>query len=60
MVIAVAVVLLVAALALGCTCGKRKTAELRQKFGSEYNRAVLVHGSERKAEAKLDGSREAG
>jgi hypothetical protein len=32
---------------------KRKTAALRQKFGSEYNRAVLVHGSERKAEAKL-------
>ena len=33
---------------------KRKTAALRQKFGSEYNRAVLVHGSERKAEAKLE------
>jgi hypothetical protein len=32
---------------------KRKTAALREKFGSEYNRAVLVHGSERKAEAKL-------
>jgi hypothetical protein len=32
----------------------RKTAALRQKFGSEYNRAVLVHGSERKAEAKLE------
>jgi hypothetical protein len=33
---------------------KRKSAALRQKFGSEYNRAVLVHGSERKAEAKLE------
>jgi len=33
---------------------KRKTAALRQKFGSEYNRAVLVHGSESKAEAKLE------
>ena len=32
---------------------KRKSAALRQKFGSEYNRAVLVHGSEQKAEAKL-------
>lgn len=32
----------------------RKTAVLRKKFGSEYNRAVLVHGSERKAEAKLE------
>jgi len=29
------------------------TADLRQKFGSEYDRAVLTHGSERKAEAKL-------
>jgi hypothetical protein len=33
---------------------KRKSAALRQKFGSEYNRAVLVHGSEKKAEAKLE------
>ncbi len=30
------------------------TAGLRKKFGSEYDRAVLVHGSERKAEAKLE------
>jgi len=29
------------------------TASLRQKFGPEYDRAVLTHGSERKAEAKL-------
>jgi hypothetical protein len=29
------------------------TAGLRQKFGPEYDRAVLTHGSERKAEAKL-------
>lgn len=29
------------------------TAELKQKFGSEYDRAVLTHGSERRAEAKL-------
>jgi len=32
---------------------KSKTAGLRQKFGSEYQRAVLAHGSERKAEEKL-------
>jgi len=32
---------------------RRKTAALRTKFGSEYNRAVLVHGSKRIAEAKL-------
>jgi hypothetical protein len=29
------------------------TAELRQKFGPEYDRAVQQHGSERKAETKL-------
>ena len=29
------------------------TADLRQALGPEYDRAVLVHGSERKAEAKL-------
>jgi hypothetical protein len=32
---------------------RRKTAALRQKFGSEYHTAVIVHGSERKAEANL-------
>jgi hypothetical protein len=30
------------------------TAYLRQKFGPEYERAVQKHGSERKAEAKLE------
>jgi hypothetical protein len=33
---------------------RRTTAGLRQKFGSEYDRAVLAHGSERKAESKLE------
>ena len=32
---------------------RKTTAVLRQKFGPEYDRAVLTHGSERKAEAKL-------
>jgi hypothetical protein len=32
---------------------RHTTADLRHKFGSEYERAVLTHGSERKAEAKL-------
>jgi cell division protein YceG involved in septum cleavage len=32
---------------------RRKTKALRLKDGSEYNRAVLEHGSGRKAEAKL-------
>ena len=52
MIVIAVVVLLVAALA-ALYMRRRKTAALRQKFGSEYNRAVLVHGSERKAEAKL-------
>jgi hypothetical protein len=51
-VIAVAVVLFVAALSW-LYMRKRKSTALRQKFGSEYNRAVLVHGSERKAETTL-------
>jgi hypothetical protein len=33
---------------------RRTTAGLRQKFGPEYDRAVLAHGSERKAESKLE------
>jgi hypothetical protein len=32
---------------------KGKTAGFRHRFGSEYERAVLEHGSPRKAEAKL-------
>jgi hypothetical protein len=51
-VIAVVVVLCIAAAWLYMR--KRRTAALREKFGSEYTRAVLVHGSERKAEAKLE------
>ena len=52
LVIAVVVIFFIAALAW-LLMQRRKTAALRQKFGSEYNRAVLVHGSERKAEEKL-------
>src|SRR6202451_3310870 len=33
---------------------RHTTADLRHKFGPEYERAVLTHGSERKAEAKLE------
>lgn len=32
---------------------RRKTARLRNLFGSEYDRAVTQHGSERSAEAQL-------
>jgi hypothetical protein len=33
---------------------KATTADLREKFGPEYDRAVRVHGSGRKAETKLE------
>jgi hypothetical protein len=52
LIVIAGVVLLVVGLSWGYV-RRRKTAALRQKFGSEYNRAVLVHGSEEKAEAKL-------
>ncbi|MGA8149625.1 MAG: hypothetical protein WB952_01515 [Terriglobales bacterium] len=53
-VIAVAVILIIAALAWGYARKRRSTtADLRHKFGPEYERALREHGSERKAEAKL-------
>jgi hypothetical protein len=51
--IVIAVVVVLCIVAAWLFMRKRKTAALREKFGSEYNRAVLVHGSERKAEEKL-------
>ncbi len=50
-----AVVILAGAVIIWMLVRKRRrtTANLRQKFGAEYERAVLTHGSERKAEAKL-------
>jgi hypothetical protein len=53
-VLVVVVILMIGALAwLYMRRRKSTTADLRQKFGPEYERAVLAHGSERKAEAKL-------
>jgi hypothetical protein len=53
--LAVAVILVIAGLAwLYLRKRKSTTAVLRKKFGPEYDRAVKVHGSERKAEAKLE------
>jgi hypothetical protein len=37
---------------------RQKTARLRERFGPEYDRAVLTHGSAGKAEAKLVGREE--
>src|ERR1700686_729086 len=50
-----AVVILIIAVLAWLYVRKRRstTADLRQKFGPEYERAVQKHGSERKAEAKL-------
>ena len=47
------VILIIAVLAVLYMRKRRSTtADLRQKFGPEYERAVQKHGSERKAEAK--------
>ena len=51
--VAVLVIIVVVALALYMRKRKNNTAELRDRFGPEYDRAVQTHGSERKAEAKL-------
>ena len=54
-IVLAAVVIVIIAVAAWLYVRKRRgtTADLKQKFGSEYERAVLTHGSERKAEAKL-------
>jgi hypothetical protein len=52
--LAVAVLMvIVVAVALYVRKRKNTSAELRDRFGPEYARAVQQHGSERKAEAKL-------
>jgi hypothetical protein len=48
-----ALVVVIVAVALYMRKRKNTTAELRDRFGTEYERAVHEHGSERKAEAKL-------
>ncbi len=52
-VAAAVVLLIVIAGALYMRKRQKTTAELRDRFGPEYDRAVRQHGSERKAEAKL-------
>src|ERR1039457_4219375 len=55
LIVLTAVVILVIAVLAWLYVRKRRStsADLRKKFGPEYERAVLEHGSERKAEAKL-------
>src|SRR5580700_4691785 len=56
LIVLAAVVILIIAGAAWLYMRKRRntTAVLRKKFGPEYDRAVLVHGAGRKAEAKLE------
>src|ERR1700720_371777 len=50
-----AVIVIIAVLAWLYVRKRRSTTEdLRQKFGPEYDREVLKHGSERKAQSKLE------
>lgn len=55
LIVLAVVLILILAIAAVLHMRKRKTtsAALREKFGTEYQRALLVHGSERKAEAAL-------
>ena len=53
--LAAVVILVIAVLAWVCLQKRRsRTADLRKKFGPEYDRAVRAHGGERKAEGKLE------
>ena len=53
--LAVVVIVIIAVLAVLYVRRRRNTtAALRKKFGPEYDRAVVVHGSGRKAETKLE------
>ncbi|MGA3033718.1 MAG: hypothetical protein ABSD70_10570 [Terracidiphilus sp.] len=47
------VVIVVIAVGMYLQHRKAKTATLRNRFGSEYDRAIQEHGSSQKAEAKL-------
>jgi hypothetical protein len=51
--VVVFVLIIVVGFALLVRNRRKTTAGFRKRFGSEYDRAVLEHGSERKAEAKL-------
>jgi len=55
LIVAAAIFIVVVLLAVAIYLRRRKTRTLalRNRFGSEYERAILEHGSSRKAEAKL-------
>jgi hypothetical protein len=56
-IIALVVLFVVVAIALGVYLNHRKSRTLafKNRFGTEYDRAVETHGSSQKAEAKLAG-----
>jgi len=49
------IVVLVIAIITDRQIRKARTASIRKRFGPEYDRAVLLHGTSQKAEAKLVG-----
>jgi hypothetical protein len=54
--IVLAIVVLIAIIVIGAAYARGRraaSARIRQRFGPEYERAVLEHGSERRAEAQL-------
>jgi hypothetical protein len=57
LIVAAVALVVVVVIAVGMFLQRRKarTAAFRNRFGSEYDRAVLEHGSSQKAEAKLAG-----
>src|SRR5450631_3317952 len=56
LIVAVVVIVLIVVVVIALYVQKRRktSAGLRKRFGSEYDLAVLEHGSERKAEEKLE------
>jgi hypothetical protein len=56
--IVILVVIIAVAAAIFVYERKKKTAKLRQHFGSEYDRAIIEHGSTQTAEAKLEAREE--
>ena len=50
---AVVILVIIVAVVVYASKSKKNTAALRNRFGPEYDRAVKLHGSERKAEARL-------
>jgi FtsZ-interacting cell division protein ZipA len=53
--IVIVIVVVVIALVVAMAARRRRTAMLRERFGSEYDRAVETHDGQRAAEAELRG-----